>query len=63
MCVELILCGSLTVTATQVSDTEEGIDFEALKVREPILFSDTVNLFGDDFGDNGEAHLSVRVVC
>eukprot|EP00041_Stephanoeca_diplocostata_P015436 m.294463 g.294463 ORF g.294463 m.294463 type:complete len:294 (+) comp20035_c0_seq8:281-1162(+) len=44
-----------------VCDTDEGIDFEALKIREPILFSDVVNLFGDDFGDNGEAHLSARV--
>ena len=31
------------------------------QVHEPIFFSDAVNLFGDDFGDNGAVMLSVQV--
>jgi type 2A phosphatase activator TIP41 len=44
-----------------VTDTDEQIDYEALKQREPILHHATINLFGDDFADNGEVELSVRM--
>eukprot|EP00040_Diaphanoeca_grandis_P022578 m.121725 g.121725 ORF g.121725 m.121725 type:complete len:268 (+) comp28873_c0_seq1:207-1010(+) len=45
----------------QVSTTEERIDLESLKVKEPILHYDSINIYGDDFGDNGEVMLNVKV--
>eukprot|EP00054_Salpingoeca_dolichothecata_P017641 m.106410 g.106410 ORF g.106410 m.106410 type:complete len:272 (-) comp22539_c0_seq1:84-899(-) len=45
----------------KISETEERIDIESLKVPEKILLHDNIHLYGDDFGDNGAVSLSVRV--
>ena len=35
---------------------------KSLMVKEKILFFDSINLYGDDFGDNGDVMLNVKVV-
>lgn len=46
----------------KVSDTEQKIDYEKLKVREKILFFDEVILYEDELDDNGCAVLTTKVV-
>lgn len=41
--------------------TEEPIDLERLKRRDPILFYDEVVLFEDELADNGASMLSVKL--
>lgn len=41
--------------------TEEQIDLERLKRRDPILFYDEVVLFEDELADNGASMLSVKL--
>ena len=41
--------------------TDEQIDVASLRVREPILFYRHVDLYADDFGDNGDVALWVKV--
>ena len=41
---------------------EEHIDLAHLKVQEPILFYEELDLFEDELGDNGTAILNARVV-
>eukprot|EP00053_Salpingoeca_punica_P019469 m.197140 g.197140 ORF g.197140 m.197140 type:complete len:270 (-) comp17660_c0_seq1:345-1154(-) len=45
----------------KVETTEERIDMEALKEREKILFFGAAHLFNDDYGDNGEVSLTVKI--
>eukprot|EP00052_Salpingoeca_macrocollata_P025669 m.233938 g.233938 ORF g.233938 m.233938 type:complete len:286 (-) comp22464_c1_seq3:38-895(-) len=45
----------------KTSGTDERIDLEALKAREKILFFDVVNMYADDFGDNGAVMMNVRI--
>ena len=40
----------------------EGIDYELLQRRDPILFFDEVELFHDELADNGDSLLNVKVV-
>jgi len=47
--------------AFKISETEEQIDMKSLMVKEKILFFDSINLYGDDFGDNGDVMLNVKV--
>ena len=42
--------------------TEERIDYEKLREREPIKFFDEVILFEDELDDNGCSKLSVKIV-
>jgi len=44
-----------------VQGTEDSIDIESLKARDPILFHDHLHFFGDDFGDNGAVMLTAQV--
>ena len=46
----------------RIEATEERIDFEKLKVREPILWHHTVNLYEDELHDHGISRYQVRVV-
>lgn len=46
----------------KVSETEEKIDIEKLKVKDEILFYDDVDLFEDELADHGVAQLSVKLV-
>merc|ERR1711988_1612576 len=39
----------------------EGIDYELLQRRDPILFFDEVELFHDELADNGDSLLNVKV--
>jgi type 2A phosphatase activator TIP41 len=43
--------------------TQQGIDYDRLRQREPILFFDNVVLFEDELADNGTAVLLVKTVC
>ncbi|PWA00769.1 hypothetical protein BB558_003202 [Smittium angustum] len=45
----------------QVKESEIGIDYEKLKIPEPLLFFDQNVLFEDDLGDNGVSSLSYKV--
>lgn len=55
--------GTLSAKGWKVEETDERIDFEALKIREKILWHDDIMFFTDDFGDNGAVALSIRVRC
>ena len=46
----------------QVSETDEKIDYERLKVQEKILFFDEIILYEDELDDNGIAKLSIKIV-
>ena len=45
-----------------VSQTEEKIDYEKLKIQEKILFFDEIILFEDELDDNGVSKLSIKIV-
>jgi type 2A phosphatase activator TIP41 len=45
-----------------VGETEEKIDYEHLKIKEKILYSDELILFEDELDDNGCSKLSVKIV-
>uniref|UniRef100_A0A7S2R8T0 Serine/threonine-protein phosphatase 2A activator n=1 Tax=Mucochytrium quahogii TaxID=96639 RepID=A0A7S2R8T0_9STRA len=45
----------------RVVSKEHKIDYERLKLREPILFFDNVTLYEDDLFDNGESKLSCKL--
>jgi type 2A phosphatase activator TIP41 len=40
----------------------DGIDFDALRRPDPILWHESVNLFVDELEDNGMSHFSVKTV-
>lgn len=41
--------------------TDQKIDYDLLRRRDPILFFDAVDLFEDDLFDNGVSNLSVKI--
>ena len=43
-----------------VKSTDEKIDFEKLKEREPILWFDEVTLFEDELHDNGVSRMTIK---
>ena len=45
-----------------MTETDEKIDYERLKMQEKITFYDEVILFEDELADNGAAILSVKIV-
>ena len=45
----------------EVFESKDQIDFEKLKIREKILFSEELVLFEDELADNGIAKLSVKL--
>ncbi len=45
-----------------VSPSEQGIDYERLKVREKILFFDELILYEDELDDNGCTVLTAKIV-
>ena len=45
-----------------VSQTDEKIDYEKLKIQEKILFFDEIILFEDELDDNGVSKLSIKIV-
>ncbi|EQC30623.1 hypothetical protein SDRG_11678 [Saprolegnia diclina VS20] len=48
-------------SGVRVEPTTERIDFEKLKVREPILWSGEVNLYEDELHDHGISVMSLRM--
>ena len=46
----------------KVTNTDEKIDYERLKIQEKILFFDELILYEDELDDNGIAKLSIKVV-
>jgi type 2A phosphatase activator TIP41 len=40
----------------------QKIDYEKLKVKEPILFFDDIILYEDELDDNGVSKLSAKIV-
>ncbi|KAJ1974928.1 Tap42 interacting protein [Dimargaris verticillata] len=54
--------GTLTVpSSAQFEPSLKGIDYEKLKVPEPILFFDDIVLYEDELADNGAALLNIKV--
>lgn len=45
----------------KVTETDERIDLEKLKVKEKILFYDDLHLYEDELADNGVAQCSVKI--
>ncbi|OQS06852.1 hypothetical protein THRCLA_01118 [Thraustotheca clavata] len=45
----------------RVEDTTDRIDFEKLKVREPILWMEEINLYEDELHDHGISVMSIRM--
>ena len=46
-----------------VEATDERIDMEKLKEREPILWFDDVSLYEDELHDHGISIMNVKAVC
>lgn len=44
---------------TRVEITDQIIDLEKLMRRDPIVFYDSLVLYGDDLGDNGDVEVGI----
>ncbi|KAL0477369.1 type 2A phosphatase activator TIP41 [Acrasis kona] len=56
--------GSMSIKGSEnqpvIEDTTEGVDYERLKRRDPILFYDELVLYEDELHDHGTGQLSVK---
>merc|ERR1711920_602923 len=50
-----------SVPPVRIEPTEERINYEKLKEREPILWHDTIDLYEDELHDHGTCLFQVRV--
>lgn len=53
--------GSFNRDGLSWKETEDGIDFELLKRRDPILFYDSIPLYESELDDNGSCKFEVLV--
>ncbi|OQR94188.1 hypothetical protein ACHHYP_01635 [Achlya hypogyna] len=53
--------GAVALDGVRVEATTDRIDFEKLKVREPLLWTNELNLYEDELHDHGISVMSIRV--
>ena len=47
----------------RLETTEQELDLEKLKLQEPILFYDELELYEDELADNGISNLNLKIRC